>query len=196
MLRYHRWESAVRHLLVARRFANSLYMRPRHFAVTLLLTFGFAGCATPYQAKGLSGGHSDTQIDSNTVLVSFRGNAYTDREKVETYLLRRCAEVTLGDGYDFLVIIDKDSEAVHGSYSTAGTYSSNTSATVIGSGNMAFGQANTTGTFFPGQSIPYTKHRTEATIKMFKGKKPVEDSRAFDARELVHFLGGSNNVAP
>jgi hypothetical protein len=90
------------------------------------------GCSTPYQGQGLRGGYSDTRIDSNTVLVSFKGNGYTGHEKVETYLLRRCAEVTLADGYDYFVIVDQNDEAVHGSIETPGTYSSNTSATAMG----------------------------------------------------------------
>jgi hypothetical protein len=158
-------------------------------AVTAILAGALIGCSTPYQGQGFRGGYSDTRIDSNTVLVSFKGNGYTGHEKVETYLLRRCAEVTLADGYDYFVIVDKDDEAVHGSINTAGTYSSSTSATAIGSGNMAFGQSQTTGTFYPGQSVPYVKHRSEVMIKMFKGQKPGDDTRAFDAHELVHYLG-------
>jgi len=95
------------------------------------------------------GGYSNTRIDTNTVLVSFKGNGYTGHEKVEPYLLRRCAEVTLADGYDYFVIVDKNDEALHGSIDTLGTYSSDTSGTAMGSGNMAFGQAQTTGTFYP-----------------------------------------------
>jgi hypothetical protein len=160
-----------------------------HATAALILAVSIVCCSTPYQSQGFRGGFSDTRIDSDTVLVSFKGNGYTGHEKVETYLLRRCAEVTLADGYDYFVIVDKDDEAVHGAINTPGSYSSNTSATVMGSRNVAFGQAHTTGTFNPGQSIPYTKHRSEVMIKMFKGQKPRDDTRAFDAHELEHYLG-------
>jgi hypothetical protein len=60
---------------------------------------------------------------------------------------------------------------------------------------MAFGQAQTIGTFYPGQSIPYTKHRSEVMIKMLKGQKPGADTRAFDAHELVHYLAEPNGEA-
>ena len=89
-------------------------------------------------------------------------------------------------------MVDKNEEAVHGAFNTAGTYSSNTTASAFGTGNMAFGQAQTTGTFYPGQSIPYTKHRSEVMIKMFKGQKPNDNPDVFDAHELVHYLGEPN----
>ena len=50
------------------------------------------GCATPYQQSSFRGGYSDTRIDSNTVMVSFKGNGFTGRQKVESYLLYTCAE--------------------------------------------------------------------------------------------------------
>jgi hypothetical protein len=162
-------------------------MNLRH-ATAVILTVVLIGCSTPYQGQGFRGGYSDTRIDSTTVLVSFKGNGYTGHEKVEVYLLRRCADVTIADGYDYFVIVDKNEEAAHSSIQTSGTYSSNTSATAFGTDNMAFGQAHTTGTFYPGQSIPYTKHRSEVMIKMFKGQKPGDD-RAYDAHELERYLG-------
>jgi hypothetical protein len=61
-----------------------------------------AGCATPYQQKGIAGGYSDTRIGRDTVLISFKGNGYTSKERVQLYLLYRCAEVTRQYGYDYL----------------------------------------------------------------------------------------------
>lgn len=164
-------------------------------AIALTLAVVVIGCSTPYQSQGFRGGYSDTRIDSNTELISFKGNGYTGHEKVETYLLRRCAEVTLANGYDYFVIVDKNDDTIHGSIDTPGSYSSNTSATAIGSGSMAFGQAHTTGTLSPGQSIPYTKDRPEVMIKMFKGQKPGDAGHAFVARELVHYLGSPSEGA-
>jgi hypothetical protein len=58
-----------------------------------------AGCATAYQPNGVSGGYTDQVRSSNTAQVSFRGNGLTPPETVHSYILRRCAEVTLEDGY-------------------------------------------------------------------------------------------------
>src|SRR5580693_4863126 len=64
-----------------------------------------AGCATAYQPNGVSGGYTDQVRSSNTAQVSFRGNGLTPPETVHSYILRRCAEVTLEDGYSYFVLV-------------------------------------------------------------------------------------------
>lgn len=97
--------------------------------------------------------------------------------------------MTVADGYDYFVIVGNDTEVLQGAINTPGTFSSSTSASAFGTSNSAFGQSNTTGTFNPGQSIPYAKHKAEAMIKMFKGQKPSNEPGAFDAHELIRYLG-------
>ncbi len=154
------------------------------------------GCATPYQQSSFRGGYSDTRIDSNTVMVSFKGNGFTGRQKVESYLLYRCAEVTLNDGYDYFVLASEDTESKHGYSSTPSTFASTTSASAIATGNSAFGQAQTFGTLNPGHTFTYTKYGGEAVIKMFKGKKPGDDPRAYDAHEVKQYLGPQITATP
>jgi hypothetical protein len=64
-----------------------------------------ASCATAYQPDGVSGGYSDQVRNGNTAQVSFRGNGMTTPETLHSYLLRRCAEVTLQDGYSYFVLV-------------------------------------------------------------------------------------------
>jgi hypothetical protein len=64
-----------------------------------------AGCSTAYQPNGVSGGYTDQVRSSNTAQVSFRGNGLTPPETVHSYILRRCAEVTLEDGYSYFVLV-------------------------------------------------------------------------------------------
>jgi hypothetical protein len=157
-------------------------MTPVRFGcIIALATIALSGCATPYQAKGFHGGYKDTQIDSNTEMVSFRGNGFTDRQTVQSYLLYRCAQVTVEAGYDYFILTSNDTEAREGTISTPSAYSSTTTASAFGVGNSAFGQAQTTGTITPGQAIPITKYGANAIIRMFKGKKPMDDSEAYDA---------------
>lgn len=47
------------------------------------------------------------------MMVSFKGNGFTGRQKVENYLLYRCAEVTLNDGFDYFVLASEDIESKH-----------------------------------------------------------------------------------
>ena len=85
-----------------------------------------AGCATPYQKSGFRGGYSDVQIDGNTFSVEFRGNGYTRRQTVETYLLYRCAQFTTEAGYDYFVIVGRDTDTKNQLFATTGNYTSNT----------------------------------------------------------------------
>jgi hypothetical protein len=77
----------------------------RIVGLLLLGVVALVGCATSYQRMGTTGGYSENRVDANTFLVEFRGNGYTPRQSVETYLLHRCAEVTAEAGYDYFVII-------------------------------------------------------------------------------------------
>ena len=159
------------------------------FGPACLLIVSAAACATPYQQTSFRGGYSDTRIDSNTTIVSFKGNSFTGRQTVESYLLYRCAEVTLNDGYDCFILASEDTESKHSYSSTPGTFTSTTSASAIATGNSAFGQGQAFGTINPGQTFTHTKYGAEAVIKMFKGKKPADDPRAYDAREVRQYLG-------
>ena len=86
-------------------------------AATCALALFTTGCAmrsTPYQplhsASRISGGYSDLQIDESHYRVSFAGNRLTSRERVESYLLFRAAELTLLKGYDYFEIEDREVE--------------------------------------------------------------------------------------
>lgn len=81
------------------------------------LALAVASCtmtSTPYQplhsASRVSGGYSDLRIDETHYRVTFAGNRLTSRERVESYLLFRAAELTLLKGYDYFVIEDREVE--------------------------------------------------------------------------------------
>jgi hypothetical protein len=54
--------------------------------------------------------------------VSFRGNGCTSLDRVETYLMDCCAELTVETGHDCFVIIGESTDARHGLVTTPGTY--------------------------------------------------------------------------
>ncbi|MFH1130613.1 MAG: hypothetical protein V1754_04720 [Pseudomonadota bacterium] len=76
----------------------------------LLVAILFAGCVTPYQPLGSLGGYSHEQNVDGTIRVEYQGNGWTEPEKVHTYLVRRCAEITLEQGFDFFVIREQSPE--------------------------------------------------------------------------------------
>ena len=57
----------MRSLLLPSLFAGTKYV------VVLLFFIPAFACATPYQAKGLTGGSSYTRLDQHALQVSFRG---------------------------------------------------------------------------------------------------------------------------
>ena len=75
-----------------------------------------AACSTPtpYQpdlaGQRVSGGYSETRLGEDRYRVNFEGNTLTSRDRVEGYLLYRAAELTVQDGYDWFLIIDRLTE--------------------------------------------------------------------------------------
>ncbi|GAA0282676.1 hypothetical protein GCM10009127_25100 [Alteraurantiacibacter aestuarii] len=82
----------------------------------LLLATTVTGCMTPtpYQpdvrGQAVTGGYSEQRITENRFRVTFSGNSLTSRDRVEGYLLYRAAELTVQNGYDYFIIIDRDTE--------------------------------------------------------------------------------------
>lgn len=94
---------------------NSRSKRRRSLLAPVAAALALAACATatPYQpagTRGASGGFSEQRIEQNRYRVSFAGNAYTSRQRVENYLLYRAAELTLANGYDTFTIVRRDTD--------------------------------------------------------------------------------------
>ena len=83
-------------------------------AALALLAAGCAGKPTPYQpissASKIAGGYSETRLSADHFRVTFVGNSFTSRERVEASLLYRAAELTLQERYDWFMIEDREIE--------------------------------------------------------------------------------------
>ena len=152
-----------------------------------------AACATatPYQpASSGSYGFSEQRIEDNRMRITFRGNSATDRETVETYLLYRSAELTLQNGHDYFVVIERDTE-------------SHTRLQNLGPSHYS-GFFYNQRYFYRGYWSPWydpfydpfgpdyrevTRYEAVAEITMHDGAKP-DDPHAFDAREVQANLQG------
>ena len=88
----------------------------RAAAAAALLSLAIAACstATPYQpdiaGQRVSGGYSETKLGEDRYRVNFEGNSLTSRDRVEGYLLYRAAELTVRDGYEWFLILDRLTE--------------------------------------------------------------------------------------
>lgn len=144
-----------------------------------------AGCATPYGKSGLTGGYTDTQIDSNTFTVSVDTNGFTSQQTTSLHALYRAAELTIERGYDYFVIVGQGANATQTAVSIPGTSTSNT--TIHGTGQSAY--ARTTTTYAPATIVPMVFPNATVTVKAFKGQKPEGDPNAYDAKEVMKYIG-------
>ena len=90
-----------------------------------------AGCATAYQQEKITGGYTNFPLAETTYRVRFKGNNYTSRDKVEKFLLYRCAELTDQLGYDHFVVLSEDTLDISDPFAKAGLFPHNYYATAL-----------------------------------------------------------------
>lgn len=184
----------------------SIGKHPRIAALALALAGGaaLASCATPtpYQpatARGAYGnGYSDEQLEANRFRVSFAGNSLTSRETVERYLLYRAAQLTVEQGYDHFVLVNRDTEKHTRTYVDqpfrTGPWG------YWGPYWRYYGRGFGWRTWDPFWGDPFwdrdidvrTVDRYEAIAEIVLGKGPKpDDVHAFDARSVLQSLGPS-----
>lgn len=156
-------------------------------AISLAVLLG--GCAAAYQTEGLSGGFSETQLDTNVFRVSFRGNGYTRAERTEDLALLRSAELTLKNGFTHFAIIDGRSRIQLGTYTTP--TQSYTTANATAHGNSAYGAARTT--TYGGQTFMISSPSSTNTIMCFNGKPDIQ-ALVYDAQFVCNSLGKKYSV--
>jgi hypothetical protein len=77
----------------------------------LLVVLALAGCATPYRPKdGSRFGYSETLLAPDVVEVFFDGNSETPAEHASDFVLLRCAEYALENGYSHFVFLERVSD--------------------------------------------------------------------------------------
>ncbi len=153
-------------------------------AIALLVV---AACATPTPYKPAltpnDEGYTTQQIESNRFRISFKGNSLTNRQTVDTYMLYRAAEVTLQNGFDYFVIVNKDVDK-------------NTAYENYGD-DLAWGWGGGWGWrhgFGPGfgggidYSRPISSYDAIADIVAYRGQKQ-NNPTAYDAREVTAAVG-------
>lgn len=175
-------------------------------AGALLLFAG--GCAEPTHYQRLSstspaeGGFSDERLSEDRFRVTFAGNTLTSRERVESYLLFRAAELTIEQGHDWFLIIDHEMDHViqreirpdpyyrpwygaeYGEWRPYWRYR-------YGPGPWNDWDPYHGDPFFMDDTTVNTLERFEATaeIKLGDGQPPAGEARYFVAREVIARIG-------
>lgn len=89
-------------------------MERRSLIILAGLALAVSGCATPSayapMANGESSGYYEERLGEGRYRVAFAGNAHTSRERVEEYLLRRAAELTLQQEQDWFRVLNRRTE--------------------------------------------------------------------------------------
>lgn len=96
-------------------------MPRKSIILACLAVLALSACtATPYRPVGQRsyGGYSETQLGQGRFLVQFEGNARTPQERVEQYMLRRAAELTIAQGYDWFYTVGRQAGTVWGEGAT------------------------------------------------------------------------------
>lgn len=150
------------------------------FAASLL-----GACATPYQAQGVAGGFTETQLDRNVFRVTFGANAYTSAQQAEEMALLRSAEVALKHGFTHFVINQGKSSAEYSTYTTP-TYSDTTLSS-------RRGRAYASTTTYGGETRVSAWPTTTNTITCFKGKPNVAGV-VYDAKFVFNSLSQKYGV--
>ena len=175
-------------------------------AVALAVTAsGLAACTTmtPYQpavrGQHPGGGFSEQALGEARYRVTFRGNSLTARDRVEGYLLYRAAELTVRDGYDWFLILDRLTERDSRTYAAPGLYEP-----WYGNGYARwrpwwrYSRRGAWGSWYPGRSPFWAETLDLRTIERFEahaeivlrlGPVPAGEERAVDARQVMRDLG-------
>ncbi len=146
------------------------------------------------------GGYTDTRINQNTAIVTFRGNIFQPQSEIRTLLINRCAEVTLANGYDYFVVTSITSSPVNVNlheYSTYNNYVTNPPRLVT-----AYPESVHVGGYHLSPSATYVSnsdggclnchgsqlHNMVAVIKMFQGDIPPGLPNAYSAQDMIAHL--------
>jgi hypothetical protein len=152
--------------------------RPLVYMLTVV-TLSACATATPYQPLKSGEGYAEQKIESNRYRITFNGNSNTKKQAVENFMLYRAAEITLANGADYFVMADQNTEA-----DTRYTQMFN------GIGGDVFATRGMLGVGVGvGTSIPSTEYQAQADVLIYKGKKPENNPRAYDARQIQINLG-------
>jgi hypothetical protein len=175
-------------------------------AAAVALAAGLAACATatPYQpavrtSAGPANGFYEMPLEQGRWRVGFAGNSVTGREQVEDALLLRAAELTLQQGFDHFVAVNRATER-DVRYRADPTFRSGFGysrypfwSPYWRYSRPGFGWRYADPFYDPFWDRDFDireidKYEATAEIVMGRGAPPAGDPRAFDARQIYATL--------
>lgn len=167
------------------------FSRRAGLCATLFVAAALAGCAspTPYKVADNGKGFADQALETNRFRVSFTANSRTPRETVENYWLYRAAEITLENGKDYFVVVEKDTERTvdYRQFVSGSPYR----RAHIRHFRRHYSFPRFHDSLFDYYPVrrPVTSYQAMATILIFDGEKPADAMDAYTARDVAAHLG-------
>ena len=174
-------------------------------AAALLASATACTTATPYQpdiaGQRVSGGYSEQQLGEGRYRVNFAGNSLTSRDRVEGYLLYRAAELTVQNGYDWFLIVDRLTERETQTYVRPDPFYRPYYGSGYGfwrphwryrrHGRWLDWHPEWGGPFWASapEIVTTEEFEAHAEIVMRRGSVPEGEERGFDARRVMTDLG-------
>lgn len=158
----------------------------------LIISLLIWGCATPYSENTWwSGvGFDETQLDTNSWRVSFKGGEFDSKERIYDLCLLRCSELAVRNGYTHFSIIDKENTTKTSSYTTP-TYTTPTYTNQIGTGLGSF-QTTTGGQTYGGQTYYSTSLSTSIEIECHKSEPLTKHS--YNAEFMIKSISAKYKI--
>ena len=124
-------------------------------------------------------GFYESQIEDNRVRITYRTDGRTPRERAETIVLARAADLTLSKGYEWFQVVGRQ----------AGVHQPNGPTIGLGLGNTSFGRHSAVGVGL-GTSFNLAGPAAQVLtmeVVMGRGAKP-NDLQAYDAADVSRTL--------
>jgi len=131
--------------------------------------------------SGRDVGYREQRIETERYRVSFRANADLKPPQVEDLALRRAAEITLAQGYQWFHVVNRGTDLAGGSSSPSGP------SVGIGGSSGSYGSSVGVGLGF---NFGSDTRQYESTLEILlgKGAKPA-DPNAYDAQQVLTRAG-------
>lgn len=135
----------------------------RPLFATLASTVVLFGCAvaTPYQPSGFTGGYSEAPLSEHSYKVVFGGNGHASAERIWSFWIYRCAELTREKGYAAFAVLPPERKPAKKAEAA------------------------------PSPSIPgptITRYSAGGTIVFFNPPYPAEQRNLLDAQKILETL--------
>jgi hypothetical protein len=144
----------------------------REVAGVFLTVAVTAGCATPYQEGGFTGGVSASPLSESIYEIRAQGNAFISTGKIQDYALLKSAEICRQNNFTHFVPLSEKDTTKKGAIQN-NTYNTN-----------CFGYSCTT---TGGGSTPYSKPGTTMRIKLLRESDGIPDT-AFSCSVIYNSL--------